>query len=95
MAHKLEAGTPVFSTIPIPPKQRLWANLERMEQETDPTGFCRGIPMPLALWAHRAGAAVADSGTVEHTKTAIRFAALLRGTQCLALWTVQHAVGLE
>jgi hypothetical protein len=51
--------------------------------------------MPLALLAQWAVATVADSRTVEHAQTAIRFAALLSGTQRFALWTQQHAVGLE
>src|SRR5215472_4993723 len=80
---------------PIPPEQWRGPNLKRMQHHTDPTRLRSGFSVPLTLRAHRAAATLTDPGAGEHTQTAIRFAALFRGTQRLACWTEQHAIGLE
>src|SRR5215470_772074 len=85
----------MLSAAPILPEERCGTDLERMQEETDPTRLCRGLSMPLALRTLWAVATIAYPGTVEHAQTPIRFPALLRGTQRLALWTQQHPVGLE
>jgi hypothetical protein len=95
LSGEVHAGAPVFSAAPIAPEQRRRTNLERMQQQTDATRFGRGVSMPLTLLAQWAVATVADAGAVEDAQTAIRFVALLGGTQRLALWTQQHAAGLE
>src|SRR5438270_13786930 len=51
--------------------------------------------MPLTLRTLWAVATIADPSAVEHAQTAIGFPALLGWAQCLAIWTVQHPVGLE
>lgn len=93
--HQVQAGTPVLSATPIPPKQRCGAHLKRMKEHTDSARLGRRIPMPLTLGAHGAIATVADSSAVEHAQTAIRFPALLRGSQRLARRTLYHPVRLE
>lgn len=96
MAHQLEAGPPLFAATPIAAEQRRFDGIRNQQrQQTDSTGFGRGVPMPLAVVAHWAITTIADSGAVEHAQTAIRFATLLRGTQRLAFWTQQYPIGLE
>jgi len=65
-----------------------------MEEQTDATGFGRGMSMPLALQTLEAVTTVADAGTVEHAQAAIRFPALLGGPQCLACRAAQYPIGL-
>jgi len=87
VAHKLHTSAPMLPPAPIPPEQWRGTSLKRMQQHTDPTRLHGGFPVPLTLLAHRAAATIKDPGAVEHTQTAIRFAALFRGTQRLAFWT--------
>lgn len=95
VSHELHTGTSVLSATPILPVQRRGTDPEGMQEKTDPTRLCRGLSMPLTLRTLWAVAAIADPSAGEDAQTAIRFPALLGGTQRLAFWTVQHAVGLE
>ena len=95
VSHELHTGPPVLSAAPIPPKQRRGTNPERMQQDTDPTRLRGCFPIPLTLRTPWAAATIGDPGAVEHAQTAIGFPALLGWAQRLAIWTVQHPVGLE
>lgn len=87
VAHELHTGAPMLPPAPILPVQWRGTNLKRMQQHTDPTWLHGGFSVPLTLLTHRAAATIKDPGAEEHTQTAIRFAALFRGTQRLAFWT--------
>ena len=95
VSHELHTGAPVRSTAPIPPEQRRGTNPERMQQYTDPTRLRGCFPVPLTLQTLWAAATIEYPGAVEHAQTAIGFAALLGWAQRLAIWAVQHPVGLE
>jgi hypothetical protein len=85
----------MFSPAPILPEERCRTHLERMQQDTDPTRFGGGLPVPLTLLAHRATATIANLGAVEYAQTAIGFTALFGRPQRLASRTLEHAVGQE
>ena len=95
VSHELHTGAPVRSPAPIAPEQRRGTNLERMQQDTDPTRLRGCLPMPLTLRTLWAAATIAYAGAVEHAQTTICFAALLGWAQRLASRTVQRPFGLE
>jgi hypothetical protein len=95
VSHELLTFAPVLSAAPIPPEQWRGANPERMEQYTDATRLRRCFPVPLTLRTLWAAATIEDPSTVEHTQTAIGFAALLGWAQRLARRAGQRPVGLK
>jgi hypothetical protein len=48
VAQERSTDSAMLSTAPVMPKQGPRANLERVEQNTDPARFSSGVPAPLA-----------------------------------------------
>ena len=93
--HELDTGTPVDSAAPISPEQRCGADMKWMQQHTHLARLCGRAPIPLALLAQRARAAVANAGRIHQAQTAIPLATPLLEVKRLPCGTTQGPVGLQ
>src|SRR5207248_11742097 len=80
---------------PITPARRIWTGSKGMQQHAHLARFCRGVALPLALVAQRAGAATANTGRIHHAHASVSFPTPLMGTKRLACWTPKRPIRLE
>jgi hypothetical protein len=94
-AYQLQAGAPLCSTAPVAPEERRRGNGQRVQEQAHSAWMFGRLPMPLTLFAHPTGTAIADAGLIHHAQAAIRFSTLFGGSQRCSDGTAQRAIGLE
>src|SRR5579875_2057961 len=66
-----------------------------MQQHTDLARFCRGVAIPLALFAQPTGTTTTNAGPIDHAQASVGFSALLMRDQPLVSRATQRPIGLE
>ena len=94
-AQELDTGASVDSTTPVLPEERRIPNDKRMEQDAHLARLARFAPLPLALLAQRAGAAIANAGRIHHAQAAIGLSTSLLEVKRLPCWAPKRPVRLE
>jgi hypothetical protein len=95
LSRELHAGASVLSAAPIAPEQRCGTHPQRMQQHTYLARLCRGVALPLTLFAEWARAAVANAGRIDHAQTAISLSTPLLRAKWLPCWTAQRPIRLQ
>src|SRR6266702_58375 len=95
MVQQIHAGSLMVRSASILPKNRLWSNNERMQEDSSLARLRGGAAIPLALLTQRTGTAAVKTGCVHHAQTAVSFSTMLMGTQYLACWTTKRPIGLK